>query len=342
MYALSDLNPVELATSSIGQGFNNTAIQAITAFSAVINGGYVMKPYLVSQIVDENGILIRENEPTIVRKVISTATSDFMREAMHSVVSEGGTAYRHGNIEGYTIGGKTGSAEQGNRDLNNMTVSYIAYTPVENPEFIILGVLDHIADSSLTSSATVVPMVTEAMYEIIRYRNMRPSANGGLFDERAGSQTSVMSDYSGMPLLEVVRNLNNLGIDYLISGSGTVVDHHIPAAGQIAPTTAPVYLYLDAASFIEGQMAVVPNVVGMTMEKAEAFIQEALFTPVSFLDRPAASDDFMGDPVTTGAIPMDANGEAAPTPQGYVYKQFPSPGAVITKGTEIKLRLRLE
>jgi stage V sporulation protein D (sporulation-specific penicillin-binding protein) len=342
MYALSDLGPVELATSSIGQGFNNTAIQAITAFAAVINGGYVMKPYLVSQIVDENEMVVRENTPVIVRKAISAATSNFMREAMHSVVSEGGTAFRNGNIEGYTIGGKTGSAEQGPRDLNNMTVSYIAYTPVENPEFIILGVLDHLSDPTELSSVTVVPMVTEAMKEIIKYRNMRPSVGDEIMEGRKTAQNSIMSDYSGMPLTEVVRNLNNLGIDYLVSGSGTVVDHHIPAGGQIAPTTAPVYLYLDPASFREDQMAVVPNIVGKTMEQAESYIKEAGFVPVSFRDQPDTPDHFYGDPVTTGASPIEENGETAALGHEYVYKQFPSPGAVITRGTEVKLRVRVE
>jgi stage V sporulation protein D (sporulation-specific penicillin-binding protein) len=258
------------------------------------------------------------------------------------VVSPGGTAFRRGNIEGYTIGGKTGSGQQG-RDRDEMTVSYIAYTPVENPEFIILGVLDHLSDRSLLSGETVVPMVTETMEAIFQYRNMRPNLDEDILSARNRERGGVMNDYTGMQLAEVVRNLNNLGIDYLVSGSGTIVSQHIPAAGQLAPTTNPVYLYLDPNSQYEDEMSVVPNVVGMTMEQGEAFIRDAHFTPVSFLDRPEGGSDMdVGDPVTTYPTLANTGGNAAFTQQGMIYRQFPNPGAVIQKGTQIKLRVRME
>jgi stage V sporulation protein D (sporulation-specific penicillin-binding protein) len=340
MYTYHQLNPVEMATSAIGQGFNNTAIQAITAFAAVINGGNVMRPFLVSQIVDDHGNMVRENNPVIVRKAISTTTSDFMREAMHAVVLPGGTAFRHGNIEGYTVGGKTGTGQQG-RD-GRISTSYIAYTPVEHPEFIILGVLDNMADSASLSGDTVVPMVTEAMEEIIRYKNMRPTAGDDLTIVRDPNRNSTMVDYSGMQLVEVARNLNNLGVDYHVVFSGTVVDHHSPAAGQPIPVNAPVFLYLDPASVIEGEMTIVPNVEGLSMEVGEQFIHDALLTPVTFTDRPeGASDDHAGGPATAYPTAIET-GENEAVPRGMIYRQFPAPGSVIQRGTQVKLRVRME
>jgi stage V sporulation protein D (sporulation-specific penicillin-binding protein) len=342
MYTLSQLNPVELATSAIGQGFNNTAIQAIVAFSAVINGGNVMKPYLVSQIVDEHENVVKENTPKIVRKAISANTSNFMREAMHSVVMPGGTAYRTGNIEGYAIGGKTGSGQQGSRDSGKMTVSYVAYTPVDNPEFIILGVLDNLRDPSQLSSTTVVPMVREAMEELIRYTNMLPHYGDGTVPIRRAAQTSEMADYTGMQFTEVSKLINNIGIDYRVIGSGTIVQNHIPAAGQRAPENAPVFFYLDADTVFEGEMVVIPHVEGLTMEMGEAYIREALLIPVSFIDKPGgAADYFGGDPVTAYPTHLDNQNEPV-TVEGMVYKQFPEAGSIIQKGTQIKLKVRME
>jgi stage V sporulation protein D (sporulation-specific penicillin-binding protein) len=342
MYTLSQLNPVELATSAIGQGFNNTAIQAITAFSAVINGGNVMQPYMVSQIVDENNHIIKENTPTIVRKVISGETSAFMREAMHYAVLPGGTAFRNGYIEGYTIGGKTGSGQQG-RDRDRMTVSYIAYAPVENPEFIILGVLDNLNDPSLTSGNTVVPMVREAMENIFRYKNMQPRADEGIAPQRALNRNdNTLADYSGMYLAQVSRTLNNLGIDYEVIGSGTIIGSHIPAAGQPIPINNKLNIYMDASTIIDGEMTVVPYVVGLSMEEGERIINDALLTPVAFIEKDADTTDYFGgDPVTRYPTPVEDEDTPSPVLPSSITSQYPSANSVIQRGTQVKIKVKM-
>jgi stage V sporulation protein D (sporulation-specific penicillin-binding protein) len=343
MYTRMQLNPVELATSAIGQGFNNTAIQAITAFAAVINGGYVMQPYLVSQIVDEHGNTVDGNAPTIVRKVISGATSNFMREAMHAAVMPGGTAFRRGHIEGYHIGGKTGSGQQG-RDREGMTVAYVAYTPVDNPEFIILGVMHNLTDTGLLSGETVVPMVTEAIKGIIEHRNMLPNYGDEMNVPRAIDRSKdVLSNYEGMYFSEVARLLNNQGIDYQVVRSGTIVDFHQPPAGQPIPGHVPVVFYLDADSAVEGEMMYVPLVEGLSMVAGERIVTDAGFVPVSFIDKKEDSaDSFDGGPFTGYPTPIDEDGDLPDGPQGVIHQQFPSAGSVIQKGTQVKLKVRLE
>jgi hypothetical protein len=103
-----------------------------------------------------------------------------------------------------------------------------------------------------------------------------------------------------------------------------------------------VFIYLDAGSQVEGEMAVVPSVVGLEMDVGEEFIREALFTPVTFIDRPESGADItMGDPVTTYPTLIDRD-NTEDTVQGVIYQQFPAPGLYIQKGTEIKLKVRIE
>lgn len=140
VYDLDELNPVELQTSAFGQGFNVTPIQLITAFSATINGGYLFEPQLMRKILSEDGLIIEENEPVIQRKVISEEVSDITRAALGLVVDEGTGI--GAQVEGYSIGGKTGTAEKGSREIKDYVVSFVGFSPVVSPEVVTLVVID--------------------------------------------------------------------------------------------------------------------------------------------------------------------------------------------------------
>ncbi len=140
VYTYNELNPVELQTSSFGQGFNVTPIQLITGFSALINGGNLYEPQVMKRVTDEAGRLIVQNEPQIQRKVISEEVSDQMLEALRQVVDEG--TGKSASIEGYSIGGKTGTAEKNDRETKDYVVSFIGFSPTVNPEVICLVVVD--------------------------------------------------------------------------------------------------------------------------------------------------------------------------------------------------------
>jgi stage V sporulation protein D (sporulation-specific penicillin-binding protein) len=346
MPSYASLGPVELATSGMGQGFSNTAIQAITAFSSVINGGNVMKPYVVSQIVDADGTVVKENRPTVVRKVISQGTSDYVRETLQAVVDEGtGTGAK---IDGYTIGGKTGSGQQGDRNLGIMNYSFIAFTPVENPEYVILAVLDRVPDPDLSGGESVAPMVKQAIEAIIEYKNMRPTS-----EIQAAVTTNtqdLLPDYRGMNIVEVTQNLNNRGLDYNIVGSGTVVNSHQPIGGNPQPKNVPVYLYMDPETRVEGEMVTVPNVQGLTMEQADAYLADAGLHAVPFIDKTENTSGSTGFP-TTYNVNASASGEADDSAEAgtetqppaviyNVYKQFPIAGVELQRGAQVKLKVR--
>ncbi|MDR1663622.1 MAG: hypothetical protein LBR83_01690 [Clostridiales bacterium] len=347
MIPLSTLNPVELGTSAMGQGFNNTAIQAVTAFSAVINGGNFMKPYLVSQIVDENGNVVKENTPQVVRKVISEETSDFMRYALQKIVSPEGTG-KGAIIDGYTIGGKTGSAQQ-DVDRQGMTLSFMGFTPVEDPQYIALVVLDHVTDKELTSGASVSPMMRELLWQIIQDKNIPPS------DESAGTNTvldietdrSILAEYSGMQLVDVTHSLNTLEIDYTVSGIGTVVKNHIPPSGTAVPKDRPVHLYMDPETARPEEMTYVPDVSGMEMKEAEEHIMMAHLTPVTFVDKSesAGTGGDEGGPATYYLTPPvseegEASGEEPVEEVLTVYEQYPAAAVPVPPGVEVKLKVR--
>lgn len=173
VYTPSTLGPVEMATTSFGQGFNVTPIQLITANAAVINGGYLYEPHLVKQIVNEAGVVIKEVEPTVVRKVVSEETSDKVSTSMEDVV-EYGTA-KAAQIEGYDIAGKTGTAQKGDRDVENYTVSFLSYAPADDPEVIMLVVLDEPKDQIELGSRLPVQISKEIYEYILPYMGVYPN-----------------------------------------------------------------------------------------------------------------------------------------------------------------------
>lgn len=167
------LKPVELATSSFGQGLNVSMIQLITAFSSVINGGDYYQPHVVKQIVDENGSVVSNYEGTVLRKTISQETSDFVKEALFQVV-ENGTA-QAARIEGYTIGGKTGTAEKLPRGNGKYIVSFIGFAPVEKPQVVVYVIIDepHVDKSEVSGKATII--CHDIMARLFPYMNIYQS-----------------------------------------------------------------------------------------------------------------------------------------------------------------------
>ena len=339
MYTLAQLNPAELATSSFGQGFNNTAIQAINGFAALINGGYIMRPYVVSQIVDAQGNVVSETTPTVVRNVLSHETSDFMRRAMQTVVSPYGTG-RRAVIDGYNIGGKTGTGEQGAIRGEWIVTSFLGYMPVENPQFLAMAVVYNPANNELTAGASAAPMLREVFKGIIQYRQLPPAgaeqATGVLMD--IGGE--VLADFSGMELREVTPILNNMGIDFQIAGRGAVVSHHIPAAGQPVPRGAPIFLYLDGNIDYLDDLTFMPNVEGLPEARAVEQITAAGLVPI-VVTRPVMGrgDWILGADYNEYAYEDEE--EEDPTEGWIVYRQFPSSGLHIQRGTQVRLRARV-
>jgi len=338
MYQFHNLGPVQMATSSIGQGFNSTTIQMITAFSSLINGGNLMQPFVVSQVVDSYGNLVSENLPTVVRRTISESTADMMRRDMQNTVSAAHGTGRSSAIPGYAIGGKTGSAQQGARGSVNegLTLTYIAYTPVENPEFIVLMVIDHVENRNTSSGGTVAPIVREFFEDLIQMRSMRPSY-GAYVDDHFSPMLphgDLMPDFTGWRVTDAVRDLNNMNLNFHITGDGTEVLSHTPVAGRPMPQRAIVVLNTDPETRVDN-MVIVPNVEGLSLAQANVILGDAMLTGrTASGDRGGDSEGFI--PGTAHAVEREPGAEAQ-LPEYHIYRQFPAPGSVVEPGLQVRL-----
>ncbi len=165
---------VDLATESFGQNFNCTMIQMISAFSSLINGGNYYRPHIVSKITDENGNTVKEIKPQLLKQTVSKKTSDTMKEYLYAVVSEG--TGNVAKVPGYSMGGKTGTAEKMPRDDKNYLVSYIGYAPQEKPQLVIYTLIDTPNQSTegekQAHSTFAQNLAREILEEILPYMNI--------------------------------------------------------------------------------------------------------------------------------------------------------------------------
>lgn len=170
VYSEENLNPMELATSSFGQGQNVSMIQLASAFCSLINGGNYYEPHIMKQIINEDGGVIINNESTVLRKTVSEETSSLLREYMYHTVEEG-TGKRVW-IEGYTIGGKTGTAEKQPRGNEKYVISFIGFAPVEKPQIVLYVLVNepHVADQSHSAASSLI--AHDIFQEVLPYMNV--------------------------------------------------------------------------------------------------------------------------------------------------------------------------
>ena len=165
---MEKVHNVELATSAFGQGVSVTPIQQVMAVSSVVNGGYLYKPYIVESISDNTNSIIKQNSKVLKRKTISKETSKIMRTALESVVAKGGGKAAY--IEGYRIGGKTGTAqkqENGQYLVNNYIMSFMSVVPSNDPEAVFYLAIDNPKNTAMLSSYTTTPIARRIILDII-------------------------------------------------------------------------------------------------------------------------------------------------------------------------------
>ncbi|MCL2854242.1 MAG: penicillin-binding transpeptidase domain-containing protein [Defluviitaleaceae bacterium] len=275
VFAPAELNATELATSSFGQRFTATPIQAIAAYAPLINGGHVVRPHVVSRITDNDGNTVFAHDIGVQRSVISPEVSNWMRHAMAETVISG-TA-RSAAIEGFTQGGKTGTAEQGLQDDPNFSwsISYVGYFPVENPQFLISVVLHQIPTAVYDAGfRSVVPMYREMMQEIIRLRNIPPCY--GIEAAATTDGNIIIDNFVGMHVRPATHILSGQNFDFQLTGSGNMVVSQFPPAGVRASSDTFVVLHLED----DGSEALifVPDLVGQSSEfAAEVLTQSGFF-----------------------------------------------------------------
>ncbi len=274
----ADIGPVELATASFGQRFQVTPIQLITGIASVINGGYLLEPYVVETISDGDGGVLYQHQTTEVRQVISESTSETVRTILESVVANG--TGHNAYSAGYRIGGKTGTSETVTRDKHNI-VSFVGFAPANDPQIIVLLAYDgpepSSAGSDYTAGGTYIsggnmaaPMAGKLIANILDYLGVEKQYTA---DELSGADTMVPK-VTGHYLDYAESLLTQAGLTYRTVGEGTVVTGQIPAQGASIPGGSQVVLYLGDEEVPTDQVEV-PNVTGMTPEAVQNALNKA-------------------------------------------------------------------
>lgn len=208
IYTAEDMGPVDLATNVFGQNFNTTMIQLATAYCSIVNGGYLYQPHVVKRITDENGNTIEEISPTLLRETVSKSTSDILKQYMYSTVTSGTGATA--KVDGYSMGGKTGTAQKAGRDGVNYLVSFIGFAPVEDPQLVIYCVVDEPNVEEQYHSTFAQNIVREILEEVLPYMNIYRDeettglhAGWGITGEDEGDVGSVAAtDVANQPVEE--------------------------------------------------------------------------------------------------------------------------------------------
>lgn len=185
----STMGSFELATSAFGQGFNLSMVQMVAAFSSIVNGGHYYRPHVVKEIVTDGGNVVKSFDKVLVQNTLSEETCNWLKEAMHQTVSDDGvnTTGTAARVEGYTIGGKTGTAEKVPRGSGKHVVSFIGFAPVENPQVVVYVVVDELQDNQEDSSAPT-KMAGDILSEVLPYLQIFPST-GTESGETSGENT---------------------------------------------------------------------------------------------------------------------------------------------------------
>ncbi len=261
-------NVVSLAAYSFGQTFNVTPLELIRAQAATINGGYLYTPYLVEQVLDDEGNILSQHETTAVRQVISEETSAKVRECLEWVVSDGGG--RNGQVTGYRIGGKSGTADKtGTKDV---VVSFMCFAPADDPQYIMLLTMDtpsRTTGTAVFGGTMVAPVASQIMSEILPLLGVEPDYTA---EELVGADTTV-PNVVGQTREAAEDRLADLGFTFRTVGDGDTVTDQTPAGGAIVPGNASIILYLGQEK--PDTPCTVPNVVGKSASEANKAITNA-------------------------------------------------------------------
>ena len=241
-----------LTSGSFGQTFKITPLQLVRAIASVVNGGNLLEPYLVSEIVDAEGNTILKQEPTVVRRTISEETSRTMRGLIESVVTDG-TA-KNAQVAGFAIGGKTGTSEKidvfdenGNRVLDKI-VSFVGIAPMSDPEYIVLVALDTPSRETglyISGGVMAAPTVGAVLSDILPYLGVEKTEQ---------EETVLLEDLTGLSRSEAEKILNEQSLTAQFVGEGETVTGQIPAAGTRIPGGSQVLLYLGTETNDKGEI----------------------------------------------------------------------------------------
>lgn len=261
-FTKDSMTDVDLATTAFGQSITVTPLQMVAAVSAVANGGTLMKPHIVKQVVNSDMGIVENVEPETVRQVISSETSKEMCNILESVVSVGGG--KNAYLAGYRIAGKTGTSEKYPRGNNKYVASFIGFAPADDPQVVCLVILDEPNGDSYYGGTIAAPVVRDILGETLQYLGVEPKYTS---DEEEYVDVEI-PDVTGMTKSDAGIVLDESGLNVKFSGDSDVVVDQIPKAHTKATQGSTVVLYTEGTK--AARTVAVPNVIGQTPAAANA------------------------------------------------------------------------
>ncbi len=249
--------PASMATTAFGQTFKITPVQMITAMSAVANGGKLLTPYVVQQVLDADGNVVSNTTPQIKRQIISTETSQRIRDMLAAATNGGGS--KNAYVAGYRVAGKTGTSEK--RDIIDsyeVVASFGGFAPADNPQVAVLVLLDQPQCEVRFGGTIAAPVAQKILASIMPYMGIEPEYTA----EELANLSRTTPSVTDNTVAAAQTKLSNLGLQATIIGTGDTVVKQIPAAGQSIPAGGTVLLYTEDT---DEMMVTVPNFTGKTL-----------------------------------------------------------------------------
>lgn len=261
----------DLARIGFGQSISTTPLQTLTAFCAIINGGNLLEPHLLDKVVNDRGEIVEQTATTVLRKVISQQTSSRMKALLENVVVNGSGSLSR--IEGYAVGGKTGTAQKYDDKGKIKTVnlsSFMAFAPVDDPKVAILFMVDEAQMENAYGSQVAAPHVGNILKQTLQYLNVKPMYTAAQLAEQG---SVVMPDVIGMTKSEAETALAAKGLLVYCSGTAGKVRDQMPAAGEVVRVGETVAITIKTEAEIgPAEMVEVPNLMGKTIDQCREML----------------------------------------------------------------------
>ncbi len=260
-HSQDDLDPVQLAVSSMGQTFKLTPIQMITAISSIANGGKLLQPYVVKQVLDADGNVVSNTGTTIKRQVISSDTASRVSELLRVAVESGGG--KNAYVAGYRVAGKTGTSEKTETGGTNVVASFGGFAPADDPQIAVLVLIDEPQCAVRYGGTIAAPVAKKILQDTLPYLGIEPHYTQSELADLNRSTPAV----EGLDIGTAEAMVQSEGLTVRVKGDGATVVKQVPEAGQTIPAEGTVVLYTDQLSF-ESETTIVPDFTGYSVSGA--------------------------------------------------------------------------
>lgn len=260
-YAMKNFNETELATSSFGQGFTVTPLQLITAYSSITNDGIMVKPRLIKSLVDDDGNVLKEYKTETIRQVVSKETANSVCEILEGVAADGTS--KNAYIDGFRVGGKTGTSEKLPRGNGKYVASFVGFAPADDPEVICLIMFDEPTGGAYMGGQVAAPAFKEIMSDVLVYLQIESSSK---------VDYNFVPDIKGKSVSDAISEISENGLKYYKYGFGDKVVSQSPVPGTALGSNGVVIVYTEET---EDDYVVVPNLNGYYASDANIILVNA-------------------------------------------------------------------